>query len=214
MKLREYNVGFLFFSSLYLSGIVYIGTQALFGIDWIRALILGAFCFILYLCWVILSSLIVNVLYHEVESDVRKQKVAILVGAVSTAFAFPFSVLLSYLSIGEIGSPRYYFYAIMFALIVFVTATIYKGGFEPLSTKKKEVLKAQIDLQVEILKGLITAFSLVLLGTAYSQVLTGIMISTEEMILVFYTSVGIIIFVLAPLIRSLLDLLQKLSEVT
>lgn len=212
MKLRDLNSSFLILNSLYLSGIIYIGTQVLLYVNWRTALISAVLTFFFYVCTVFLASVIVKTVYHEADSTVKNHKKAIIVGVIVLAFVFPFSILINYVSTGEVGSSKYYFYASVMAIIVFITTTIYKGILRPISTINKDALRTQFNFQLEVLKGLITAIALVLLGTAYSQVLTGMVISNTEMILAFYTSVGIIAFVLAPIIKSLLDLLGKLSD--
>ena len=210
--MRNSNTLFLILVSLYLSGIAYIGAQALLYVDWRRALVTAILAFLIHICLVSLSSLLVKVVYHEVDSIVRDHKKSVIVGAVDATFIFPLTVIGSYLLSGDIGSNRYYFYASIMALIVFITTAIYKGLLRPISSRNKEVLRTQFDFQLEALKAAITAIALVLLGTAYSEVLTGMVISNVEMILVFYTTIGIFAFVLAPLMKSLLDLLGRFSD--
>ena len=214
MKSKASRDLFLVLVSLYLSGIIYIGTQVLLYVDWKISFVVAVLTFFGYICMVFLASVIVNKAYRGVDSSVKNHKVALYVGTVVLANVFPFAILVSYLSTGELGSSKYYFYATIVAIIVFITTAFYKGVLQPLSTLKKEVLRTQFDLQMEVLKGLITAIAIFLLGSAYSQVLTGMAVSNAEMILAFYTTVGIIAFVLAPLFKSLLDLLGKISDAT
>jgi len=50
-----------------------------------------------------------------------------------------------------------------------------------------------------------------LLGTAYTQVLSGVVVGTDEMFMIFYGSVGFILFVIAPLMMGLTDILEQID---
>lgn len=201
---------YLILVSLYVAGIIFIGSQALLYVELEVSFRLAIISGIVYVCGMIIVSGISNRFRDKADSGVRSRKEAFLFGTIGSVLVFPYSVFLNFVSIGELASPKYYFYSTIMAIIVFFITAIYKGVFQPLPTLKKKVLKAQFTLQLEILKGTLTGIILVLLGTAYSQVLTGIEIGSSEMILVFFTTVGVIAFVLAPLLKSLLDLMDRL----
>lgn len=206
----RYRQLYLLLNDLYISGIIFIGTQVLLSVKWDRAFCISLLTFCTYAGVVYFATIVVNTFFKSAESILTPYKKSILVAGITATIVVPYAVLVSYLGIGEMASSKYYFYAIVCAGIVFATTTIYGLLIKPTAIGTRGNLEKIFTFFLEMFKTILWVFVFVLLGTAYSQVLTGAPISSGEMFLIFYTSVGCLALILVPIMKKLADVLDRI----
>lgn len=201
---------YLLLNSLYIAGIIFIGTQVLLSAELAKAFFLSILTFSIYLGVVCLATILVNAFLKPTQSVLGPYKKAILVAGITAATVIPHAVLVNYLSISQMAPSKYYFYSTICSGIVFVTTTILGLPVDLTVMKEKERLEKLFTFLLELVKTILWVFAFVLFGTAFSQVLTGTPITSGEMFLIFYTSVGCVALVLVPILNALVDVLDQI----
>lgn len=200
---------YLLLNSGYISGLVLFGTHTLLEIGWIVASSFAVLTFFVYSFLVWFATILANRFFGDIRSSYKS---AILVASLLTILVIPYTVLLSYMSIYPRTTPsKYYFYTLVAAGIVFATTLIYGYAFKQTTVKGKKGLEKKFTLWLELVKATLWIQVFFMLGTAYTQVLQGTFPGSDEMFLIFYGSVGFVVFVIAPLIKELADILNKLT---
>jgi hypothetical protein len=201
---------YLFLNSGYLSGVIFLGAQVLLSVRMEMALLLSVLTFLAYLFVVKFFTFLIRAFFSDIRSSYRS---AILVACLTTALMIPYSVLLSYLSIYTwAASSKYYFYWLVAAEIVFATTLIYGYVFKQTAVRGKNPSKLKFTLSLELVKSTLWILVFFVFGTAYAQVLLGTPINYDEMFMIFYTSVGFVVFVVAPLMVGLADTLDQIDS--
>jgi len=208
---------YLLLNALFISGIIFIGTQVLLFVSLFTALWLLMISYFAYLSIVygayrvITSRSVASFLSERYKEITLTYTSSTIIGAIAAFITIPFGVTVSLVITGGLASSKYYFYASVLSLVVFATTGLHFGV--KMSPKlSKENLKIIYGLQLEIIRAMLWAFTFTILGTAYTQVLTGTIITSGEMILLSYTLVGTITFVFVPLLQSVFMILDELRD--
>lgn len=190
--------------SLYLSGIYFLGYISLVEKNFIMASISSISVLILYWILIKICPLIIE------RIKIIKPGV-IYISAILSIILFSYSLIIpQILSINL--SARIFFYSIIFLIVVFLT-TFFAYFLElPVLLNKKEMLKIELNIKMEVFKSLIFAITLLLFGAAYVQIISGTNIDPLEMLLDIYTVMGVLILVLVPFTIIILKTMIQLEE--
>jgi len=202
--------------SVYIGGIVFLGSQTLLGVGQCTAsyLLVVTCLFHLIMTWsfgrIVGTRFVSNYLERVVGRSSSVFVKAELTATLVCLATISLVAIALYLLMGGYGPARFWFYWTVLALVVFLTSFLrcYRRFSSRLSMDA-EKLKMRLSIWLEIFRGLVWALTLVVLGTAYSQILTGLAMSTLEMILISYTIVGALVFIYVPLI---FEVFQHLFE--
>lgn len=99
-------------------------------------------------------------------------------------------------------SPRVFFYGLCFFLIAFLFSAGYFDVHRQREYKNPESLKVDVTLRIELLRALLLAALTLILGTIFVQIVYD-KLSSIEMLLVSFTSIGYFAFVVCPTIISI-----------
>jgi hypothetical protein len=203
---------YLLLNSFYISGIILIGAQVLLFATWQQAFLFATGTFFVYLLSLRGITILVRAFSKSNQSALKLYKDWILVAGITTALVAVYGVLVNLLCKAELGPPKYYFYGIVFAGIVYVTTANQGLLLLPSVAQSKKASDKVFTFILELIKSTFWVIVFAILGTAYSQILTGTQISSGEMFLVFYTTVGGLAFILVPVMKSFIDSLENIME--
>lgn len=202
---------YLLLNSCYISGLVLFGTHTFLEVGWGIASLLAVVTFFVYLFVVGFAASLVNNFFGDIQYSYKS---AILIASLLTVFVIPYTVFLTYFSSypWTVAPSKYYFYTLVAAGIVFATTLIHGYVFKQTAVQGKRGLKTKFTLSLELVKTVLWMEVFFMLGTAYTQVLQATYIGSGEMFLIFYGSVGFIVFVIAPLMKGLADVLDQIDS--
>jgi len=210
---------FLVSNAAYISGVIFIGTQALLFASMIIATEFAILMFVVYLLSVLVSYRFVTAgSIQRLLFLPRKGRYenAFLIGGITgvlSAFVLvPFSIIMNIAITGAISSPRYYAYAVILAFQVFGTTGFHFFRMLCPKSPNKAVLEKLDSLQMELIKTIIWGIGLAVIGTVYAQVLTSFSISAPEVILIFYSTVGVIGFLFNPFVQWYFETADALAN--
>ena len=209
---------YLAVNSAFLSGLVFIGTQVLLNATSLIALALAMLTSPLYLSVVyaayrLTARKAISDSSEQTGKNITRTFVsAAVVASIASFSVIPYSLLVNVVVTAAPASAKYYFYAIIFSVVVFLTTTLHFWGREFPQLVGPESTKMMYNLQLEFARTILWALAFMLLGTAYAQVLTGAVISMGEMVMVFYTVVGVVGLIFVPIVRMLLMTLDRMNN--
>jgi hypothetical protein len=209
---------YLILNGFFLSGIIFIGTQVLLSVTWVTAVLLSIATFAAYESIVagahrLISSLLSVRLIIKHAGSRQTWTIAASIATIASFATIPYAILIDFAITGTISSARYYFYACVMAAIVFITTALNFLRDRGPAVTGLETLKAQFSLSLELIRSLLWIFAFTIFGTAYAQVLTTSgTFSAGEMILIFYTFVGIIGFVFVPVAQTTFGVMDEINK--
>lgn len=106
---------YLLLNSLYISGIILVGTQVLLSATWQQAFLFAAGTLFVYLLGLRGAIILVKTFARSDQSALKSYKQWIVVAGVTTVIVSVYGVLVNLLCKAEIGPPKYYFYGIALA---------------------------------------------------------------------------------------------------
>jgi len=210
LTMRRYP--YLILTSFYISGIILIGTQVLLSATWQQALLFATGTFFVYLLSLKGATILVRAFSKSNQSALKLYKDWILMAGITTALVAVYGVLVNLLCKAELGPPKYYFYGIVFAGIVYVTTANQGLLIMQRLIHGKQASERVFTFVLELLRTTFWVLVFVILGTTYSQILTGMQISSGEMFMVFYTTVGGLALILTPIVKAVVDSLESIME--
>jgi len=195
---------YLFVLAIYLGGIIFIGSIVLTPATFIQSLAFGLNVSVSYIIIIYLLSKYLQIFWVD--------KNSLNLSIFATFLLTTSMIVLHSLVFKSILESIYYFYVLMFVFVTFFVSFLYCYSYYGLILKNCNSLKMEFGIFIEILKAMFLATIVVILGTAYSQLLGTNPIESKEMILIIWTYIGIFFFIIIPLIKILFNIIYSIEK--
>jgi hypothetical protein len=140
-------------------------------------------------------------------------KKGLVTTAIVTLAIFPIALALDYLGTGQLGPAIYFFYSTCGVITVFLITIIHsivmeRSMVDVIAEQETSKKKVFLDFCMELVRTSMWAIVILVIGTVFSQFLSGAKIGTGEMILFSYGFVGLLVLGIVPIIKTFVDFLE------